>query len=73
MRAHVEAPVPPIRGRRPDVPERLAAALECMLAKDRTGRFASAADVAAALQPLAVAADLTGLWPADAPSTAVAA
>src|SRR5207302_713990 len=35
MKAHVEAPVPPIRGRRADVPERLTAALERMLAKDR--------------------------------------
>src|SRR5262249_51549245 len=33
MRAHVEAPVPPIRGRRPDVPERLAAGLGRMLAQ----------------------------------------
>src|SRR5436190_96062 len=38
MEAHVEAPVPPIRGRRADVPDRLAAALERMLAKDRTDR-----------------------------------
>jgi len=61
MKAHVEAPVPSIRRRRPDVPERLAATLERMLAKDRTGRFVSAAGVAAALQPFAVGADLAGL------------
>jgi serine/threonine protein kinase len=73
MRAHVEAPVPRIRERRPDVPERLAAALECMLAKDPTGRFVSAAGVAAALQPFAAGADLAGLSPATSPSAVVAA
>src|SRR4051812_3839395 len=61
MKAHVEAPVPPIRGRRPDVPERLAAALERMLAKDRERRFASPAAVVAAVQPFAAGADLGGL------------
>jgi serine/threonine protein kinase len=50
MKAHVEAPVPPIREARPDVPEQLASALERMLAKDRAGRFASPADVAMAMQ-----------------------
>ena len=49
MKAHVEAPVPPIRGRRADVPERLAAALARMLAKDRAGRFVSAAGVVSGL------------------------
>jgi eukaryotic-like serine/threonine-protein kinase len=73
MRAHVEAPVPPIRGRRPEVPGRLAAALGRMLAKDRTGRFASAAGVAAALRPFAAGADLAGLSPASPPSAAVPA
>jgi serine/threonine protein kinase len=68
MRAHVEAPVPPIRERRPDVPERLAAALERMLAKDRTDRFASPAGVVAALQPFAAGAELAGLSPASPPS-----
>jgi serine/threonine protein kinase len=61
MKAHVEAPVPPIRERRPDVPERLAAVLERMLAKDRTGRFASAARVAAALRPFAAGTELAAL------------
>jgi serine/threonine protein kinase len=61
MKAHVEAPVPPIRGCRPDDPERLAAVLEKMLAKDRAGRFVSAAAVAAALHPCSAGADLAGL------------
>jgi serine/threonine protein kinase len=73
MKAHVEAPVPPVRGRRPEVPERLAAVLERMLAKDPTGRFVSAAGVVAALQPFAAGADLAGLSPATSPSAVVAA
>jgi hypothetical protein len=65
--------VPPIRGRRADVPERLAAALERMLAKDRAGRFVSAAGVVAALQPFAAGADLAGLALAPLASAIVAA
>jgi serine/threonine protein kinase len=61
MKAHVEAPVPPIRERRPDVPEQLALTLERMLAKDREGRFASPADVVQALQPFAAGAELAEL------------
>jgi serine/threonine protein kinase len=68
MKAHVEAPVPPIRQPRPDVPERLASALGRMLAKDREGRFANPADVVRAVQPFAVGAELALLagpppWP----------
>jgi hypothetical protein len=73
MKAHVEAPVPPIRRRRPDVPERLAAVLERMLAKDRADRFVSAAGVVAALRPFAAGADLAGLSLAPPPSAIVAA
>jgi eukaryotic-like serine/threonine-protein kinase len=61
MKAHVEAPVPPIREQRPDVPEQLAVALERMLVKDRAGRFARPADVVAAVQPFAAGAELAGL------------
>jgi eukaryotic-like serine/threonine-protein kinase len=68
MKAHVEAPVPPVQGRRPEVPERLAAVLERMLAKDPTRRFVSAAGVVAALQPFAAGADLAGLSPATSPA-----
>jgi serine/threonine protein kinase len=73
LKAHVEAPVPPIRGSRPDVPQRLAAVLSRMLAKDRSRRFPSAADVAAALQPFAAGAALKDLWQALSPSAIVAA
>src|SRR5260221_534377 len=61
MKAHVEAPVPPIQERCPDVPDRLAAALERMLAKDPSGRFVSAAGVAAALQRFATGAGMASL------------
>jgi serine/threonine protein kinase len=61
MKAHVEAPVPPIQEPRPDVPEQLASALGRMLAKDREGRIASPADVVRAVQPFAVGAELAVL------------
>jgi serine/threonine protein kinase len=61
MKAHVEAPVPPIGETRPDVPGRLASAVKRMLAKDPAGRFASPADVAMAVQPFAIGAELAGL------------
>jgi serine/threonine protein kinase len=71
MKAHTEAPVPPIQECRPDVPEGLAIILRRMLAKDREGRFPSPADVARALQPFAAGAELAAL--AGASSTAVPA
>jgi hypothetical protein len=45
-----------IRGRRADALERLAAALERMLAKYRADRYVSAAGVIAALRPFAAGA-----------------
>jgi serine/threonine protein kinase len=71
MKAHVEAPLPPIHERRPDVPEQLAIALERMVAKDRAGRFASLADVVRAVQPFAAGAELAVL--PEAPASAVPA
>jgi serine/threonine protein kinase len=71
MKAHVEAPVPPIHERRPDLPDGLALILERMLAKDREGRFPSPADVVLALQPFAAGAELAAL--AEASSSAVTA
>ena len=73
MKAHVEAPVSPIRGRRADIPERLAAALERMLAKDPTDRFVSAGGVVEALEQFAAGADLVGLSLALPQSAIVAA
>jgi serine/threonine protein kinase len=69
MKAHTEAPVPPIQESRPEVPEGLAITLERMLAKDREERFASPADVVRALQPFATGAELAVL--AGASSSAV--
>ncbi|HEV3257823.1 MAG TPA: serine/threonine-protein kinase [Gemmataceae bacterium] len=66
MKAHVEAPVPPIQESRPDVSERLATALGRMLAKDRAGRFASPAEVVRAVQPFAAGAELAVLAGAPA-------
>ena len=41
LKAHAEAPAPPIRKQRPDIPDPVAAVLERMLAKDRNGRYAT--------------------------------
>jgi ABC-type branched-subunit amino acid transport system substrate-binding protein len=54
--------VPPIRERRPEVPEPLAAVLGRMLAKDRNRRYALPGDVVAVLQPFAVGTDLERFW-----------
>jgi serine/threonine protein kinase/WD40 repeat protein len=61
MLAHVTAPVTPIRDLRPDVPKDLAAALDRMLAKKPEERFATPAEVAAAMEQFAKQADLTRL------------
>jgi serine/threonine protein kinase len=53
MKGHTEAPVPSVRGDRPDVPEELAEVLERMLAKDPARRYATPAEVQAALAPYA--------------------
>jgi urea transport system substrate-binding protein len=51
MWAHSQAPLPPIRELRPDLPEEIAAILTRMLEKDRDNRFARPEEVAAALAP----------------------
>jgi len=56
--AHVQAPVPPIRDRRSEVPEALAAVIERMLAKSPDERLGTPAEVAEALGPFADDADL---------------
>jgi serine/threonine protein kinase len=61
MLAHREAPVPPIRLLRPDVPEELAAVLIRLLAKDRDDRPTTPAEVAVALRPFTAWADLSKL------------
>jgi hypothetical protein len=61
LRAHADAPVPPVRQRRPEVPAALASLLERMLAKDPADRPATPGEVADALAPLAEGADPAGL------------
>lgn len=51
MWAHSQAPLPPIRELRPDLPEGIATILTKMLAKNRDERYARPAEVAAALAP----------------------
>lgn len=57
--------MPAIRARRPEVPEPLAAVLARMLAKDRSDRFRTPADVVAALEPMAAGTDLLVLLSAQ--------
>jgi hypothetical protein len=75
LRAHVEAPVPPVRQRRPEVPAALAALLERMLAKDPADRPATPGEVAEEMRPFAAGADPDDLLtragratPADRPA-----
>lgn len=51
MWAHSQAPLPPIRELRADLPEEIAAILARMLAKNREERYARPEEVAAALAP----------------------
>jgi urea transport system substrate-binding protein len=51
MWAHSQAPLPPIRGLRPDLPDEIVSILERMLAKQRDERFTTPGEVAAALAP----------------------
>lgn len=58
MRAHQEVPPPPVGQFCPEVPAELAAVVHQMLAKDRAERFATPAEVGAALRPFTAGADL---------------
>ncbi len=59
MWAHSQAPLPPIRELRPDVPADIAAIVERMLAKDVNQRFATPREVADALAPFVVDCNLS--------------
>jgi len=65
---HLHAAPPGIETLRPDVPRALAAILARLLAKAPGERFATAAELARALEPLARGADLTGLHDGDRPA-----
>jgi serine/threonine protein kinase len=56
--AHLQEAPPPLQELRPDVPEPLRRIVEQMLAKDPAARFATALDVANALEPFARGAKL---------------
>jgi urea transport system substrate-binding protein len=58
MWAHSQAPLPPIRELRPDVPEAVAAVVDRMLAKNADERFANPGEVAEALRPFVEGCDL---------------
>ena len=59
--AHLQKPIPPVRGLRPEVPEGLASIVERMTAKSPAERYATPAEVAAALEPYAAGCDLVRL------------
>lgn len=61
MMALATESVAPIRDRRSDVPDELAVVLERMLAREPDERYATPADVVAALEPFATGCDLSGL------------
>ena len=61
LNAHVRQPVPPIRQLVSAVPDGLAAILDRLLAKSPDDRFATPAEVAAALAPFCKDADLPAL------------
>jgi serine/threonine protein kinase len=61
MLAHRREPIPPVTQLRPDVPGELAAVLNRMCAKQPSDRFATPAEVAAALAPFCAGSDLAGL------------
>jgi hypothetical protein len=65
MRAHQEVPPPPVGQFCPEVPAELAALVHRMLAKDPAERFATPAEVGAALRPFTAGADLGRLLDGD--------
>jgi serine/threonine protein kinase/WD40 repeat protein len=61
LMAHVGKSVPPIASRRADVPADLATMLDRLLAKRLDDRYVSPAEVAAAIAPFCVSADLAAI------------
>jgi hypothetical protein len=61
MLGHQQAPIPPLRPRRPELPEGLVGALDRLLAKAPAARPASAQEAAEGLRPWCLGADLPGL------------
>jgi hypothetical protein len=69
--AHLTEPPPELRALRADVPEGLAAVVAKLLAKDPQQRYATAAEVAAALAPFAAGGLVAGSDPAAATASTV--
>ena len=61
MMAHISAPPPDVRTRRPEVPPALAAVVAKMLAKEPADRYQTPAEAQAALAPFCTGADLAKL------------
>jgi serine/threonine protein kinase len=61
MKAHRDAPIPPVRVLRPDVSDELETAIQKMLAKKPQDRFQSPAELAESLLPFANRHDLPAL------------
>lgn len=62
LMAHLHAPPPPICHTRPDVPADVTGIVERLLAKSPSARYSTAAELAAALVPLAASSDLVALY-----------
>ena len=60
--AHAQAPVPPLRNHRPEVPEELATVVERLLAKKPEDRWRTPAEVAAALSGFVDGQKLSNLF-----------
>ncbi len=65
MHAHAKVPPPPLGHVRPEIPAGLGAVLGRMLAKHHADRFATPAEVAAALRPFTAGCDLGRLLETD--------
>jgi WD40 repeat protein len=73
LRAIATEDPPPLESRRSDAPPALAAVVRRMLARKAEDRFSSASDVAAALAPFAVGANLQRLSNSDSESISITA
>lgn len=61
MKAHLNAPVPLLRDRRPETPAAVDQVMTRLLAKRAPDRYSTAAELAAELEPLCSSADLKAL------------
>lgn len=71
LRAIAQNDPPPIRTKRPDVPEKLAAIVHRMMAREPEQRFATPTEVVQALAPFCVGADLAALIVPSGPTQVI--